>query len=43
VGLSLSVASTVGFIALAGIAVRSGILKISHDINLCKFEGERFG
>ncbi len=42
-GLPLSVASMVGFITLAGITARNGILKISHAVNLAVREGVPFG
>jgi HME family heavy-metal exporter len=41
-GQPLSVAAMVGFVTLAGISVRNGILKVSHYINLMRFEGESF-
>lgn len=41
-GQPLSVAAIVGFITLAGISIRNGILKVSHYINLCASEGETF-
>jgi HME family heavy-metal exporter len=42
-GLPLSVASMMGFVTLAGISTRNGILKISRYINLALHEGAKFG
>jgi HME family heavy-metal exporter len=41
-GQPLSVAAMIGFVTLAGISVRNGILKVSHWLNLMRLEGEGF-
>jgi HME family heavy-metal exporter len=41
-GQPLSIAALIGFITLAGISVRNGILKVSHYLNLMRIEGESF-
>ena len=39
-GQTLTIAATVGFISLAGIASRNGILLINHYLHLVRYEGE---
>ncbi len=41
-GQNLTIAAMVGFISLAGIASRNGILLLQHYIHLVKHEGESF-
>ncbi len=41
-GQTVTIASMVGFISLAGIASRNGVLLLQHYIHLVAFEGERF-
>jgi HME family heavy-metal exporter len=41
-GQSVTVASLVGFVSLGGIAVRNGILLVTHYFHLMKAEGETF-
>ena len=42
-GQTLTVAAMVGFISLAGIAARNGILLVNHCQHLERVEGETFG
>ena len=41
-GQTLTIAAMVGFISLAGIASRNGILLLSHYLHLVRYEGESF-
>lgn len=42
-GVELGLASMIGMVAVAGVAVRNGVLKISHFLNLTVQEGMPFG
>ena len=41
-GQTITIAAMVGFISLAGIASRNGVLLLQHYLHLVEFEGERF-
>jgi HME family heavy-metal exporter len=41
-GQTVTIASMVGFISLAGIASRNGVLLLQHYLHLVKYEGEAF-
>ncbi len=41
-GQTLTIAAMVGFISLAGIASRNGILLLQHYLHLVQYEGEQF-
>ena len=40
---NISIATLVGFIAVAGVAARNNIMLLSHYLHLMQHEGERFG
>ncbi len=41
-GQTVTIAAMVGFISLAGIASRNGVLLLQHYLHLVQFEGEAF-